>query len=153
VDDAGVTEVRFYHLQRQRLEEALPALLEKARERGHRIVVRAGSDERVKALDGVLWTYRPETFLAHGSAAIGMAEDQPIWLTAHDERPNGADVLILVDGAAADVTPYALCCELFDGQNDDAVATARTRWTAYKAAGHALTYWQQGERGGWEKRA
>jgi len=82
-----VTEVRFYHLQRQRLDEALPALLEKARERGHRIVVQAGSSERVKALDAMLWTYRPESFLAHGSEATGAAEDQPIWLTASENVP------------------------------------------------------------------
>jgi DNA polymerase-3 subunit chi len=148
-----VTEVRFYHLQRQRLEEVLPALLEKARERGHRIVVQAGSPERVKALDSLLWTWRPESFLPHGSLATGMAEDQPIWLTAVEECPNAADLLILVDGAAADIAPYTLCCELFDGLDDEAVAAARQRWTAYKSAGHALTYWQQSDRGGWEKRA
>ena len=147
-----MTEVRFYHLQRQRLEDALPALLEKARERGHRIVVQAGSPERVKALDTLLWTYRPESFLAHGSAPLP-ATDQPIWLTADEENPNGADVLILVDGAVADLAPYAMCCELFDGLNDDAVAAARQRWTDHKSAGHTMTYWQQGERGGWEKRA
>jgi len=147
-----LTEIRFYHLLRQPLDEALPALLEKARERGHRIVVQAGSEERVKALDGLLWTYKPETFLAHGSARSGAAEDQPIWLTCMEERPNSADVLILIDGAGADPTPYALCCELFDGSDDEAVAGARQRWTEYKAAGHAITYWQQGERG-WEKRA
>ncbi len=148
-----MTEVRFYHLQRQRLEDVLPSLLEKARERGHRIVVQAGSPERVKALDALLWTYRPESFLAHGSGSPLSAADQPIWLTADEENPNGADVLILVDGAVADVASYTLCCELFDGLDDDAVAAARQRWADYKTAGHAITYWQQGERGGWEKRA
>jgi DNA polymerase-3 subunit chi len=147
-----VTEIRFYHLQRQRLEEVLPGLLEKARERGHRIVVQAGSTERVKALDALLWTYRPESFLPHGGASSGMAEDQPIWLTTLDECPNGADLLILVDGAEADVARYALCCQLLDGLDDEAVAAARRRWVQYKEAGYALTYWQQGERG-WEKRA
>jgi DNA polymerase-3 subunit chi len=146
-----MTEVRFYHLQRQRLDDVLPGLLEKARERGHRAVVQAGSVERVKALDTLLWTYRPESFLAHGAA--GAAEDQPIWLTAKEECPNGADLLILVDGAEADIAPYALCCEVFDGLDDEAVAAARRRWAVYKDAGHVLTYWQQGERGGWEKRA
>jgi DNA polymerase IIIc chi subunit len=29
--------------------------------------------------------------------------------------------------------------------------SARARWTAYKGAGHALAYWQQNERGGWER--
>ena len=33
------------------------------------------------------------------------------------------------------------------------VAAARERWRDYKAAGHPLTYWQQGETGGWEKKA
>lgn len=147
-----MSEVRFYHLQRQRLEDVLPSLLEKARERGHRVVVQAGSADRVAVLDALLWTWRPDTFLAHGSAAIGMAEEQPIWLTEREECPNGADMLVLVDGAAAEISRYALICELFDGLNEDAVAEARRRWTTYKAAGHAITYWQQGDRG-WEKRA
>ncbi len=148
-----MTEIRFYHLQRQRLEDALPALLEKGRERGYRIVVQAATQERVRALDALLWTYRPESFLAHGSAATGMAEEQPIWLTAAEECPNEADMLVLVEGAEADVARYALCCEMFDGLDEEAVAAARLRWTRYKDAGHALTYWQQGERGGWEKKA
>jgi DNA polymerase III subunit chi len=149
-----LAEVRFYHLLRQRLEEALPSLLEKARERGFRIVVQAGSPERVKALEALLWTYRPETFLAHGSgmASLPTAPDQPIWLTADEENPNTADMLMLVDGAIADVAPYTLACEMFDGNDEAAVAAARQRWVEYKAAGHAITYWQQGERG-WEKRA
>jgi len=149
-----LAEVRFYHLLRQRLEEALPALLEKARERGFRIVVQAGSPERVKALDALLWTYRPETFLPHasGMAAFSTAAEQPIWLTADEENPNTADMLMLVDGATADVASYTLACEMFDGNDEAAVAAARLRWTEYKAAGHTMTYWQQGERG-WEKRA
>jgi DNA polymerase-3 subunit chi len=149
-----VAEVRFYHLLRQRLEEALPALLEKARERGHRIVVRAGSPERVKALDALLWTYRPDSFLPHASGvtAYSSAPEQPIWLTADEDNPNAADMVVLVDGATADVAPYTLACEMFDGHDETAVAAARQRWTEYKAAGHAITYWQQGERG-WEKRA
>ncbi len=149
-----MAEVRFYHLQRQRLEEALPALLEKARERDFRIVVQAGSPERVMALDALLWTYRPESFLPHGSglASLPTAPDQPIWLTAEEENPNTASMLVLVDGATADVAPYTLACEMFDGHDEAAVAAARLRWTEYKAAGHVMTYWQQGERG-WEKRA
>jgi len=149
-----LAEVRFYHLLRQRLEEALPALLEKAREKGHRILVQAGSPERVKALDALLWTYKPESFMGHasGMAALSTAKDQPIWLTADEENPNAADMLVLVDGATADVAPYTLACEMFDGHDETAVAAARQRWTVYKAAGHAITYWQQGERG-WEKKA
>lgn len=149
-----MTEIRFYHLQRKPLERALPELLEKILERGSRAVVMAGSEERVETLAGLLWTYEDRSFLPHGSARDGQAERQPIWLTQTDENPNGADVLVLTDGAnSASVGDYSIACELFDGNDPEIVAAARARWTAYKGAGHDLTYWQQTERGGWEKKA
>jgi DNA polymerase-3 subunit chi len=149
-----VTDVRFYHLQRRSLEETLPQLLEKILERGSRAVVMAGSDERVEALATHLWTYDQRGFLPHGTARDGNAPEQPVWLTSSDENPNGADVLVLTDGAAArDIGAFKICCELFDGNNGDVVAGARARWKEYAAAGHAVTYWQQTDRGGWEKKA
>jgi DNA polymerase III subunit chi len=147
-----MTDVRFYHLQRATLDELLPVLLEKARERGHRIVVKLGSAERLAAIDAQLWTYRPESFLPHGHAGEGEPDRQPIWLTTTDENPNGADMLVLADGATcAQIDGWAVLCDLFDGNDETAVAAARKRWTAWKAEGHALTYWQQGPRG-WEKK-
>lgn len=149
-----MTEVRFYHLQRRTLEQALPKILEKVLERNWRAVVLAGSPERVDALNQHLWTYDPATFLPHGSARDGFADQQPVWLTAEDENPNGATVLVLVDGVTSDrLGSYDLVCDLFDGNDDEAVLAARDRWKACKAAGHGLTYWQQNDRGGWEKRA
>ncbi|HTO82001.1 MAG TPA: DNA polymerase III subunit chi, partial [Methylomirabilota bacterium] len=94
-----MTEVRFYHLQRTTLEAALPPMLEKTLERGQRAVVVAGSPERVEHLTGHLWTYSERGFLPHGSARDGHADRQPVWLTAEDENPNGAQVLFLADGA------------------------------------------------------
>ena len=41
--------------------------------------------------------------------------------------------------------------ELFDGRDDAALEKARSHWQAYKDGGHELTYWRQGERGGWQK--
>jgi len=96
-----VTEIRFYHLQRKTLEDALPQILEKVLERGWRAVVMAASEERVEALNLHLWTYRDHSFLPHGSARDGNAEHQPVWLTIEDENPNGSNVLILTDGAVS----------------------------------------------------
>ncbi|MBT4568080.1 MAG: DNA polymerase III subunit chi, partial [Marinovum sp.] len=45
----------FYHLTRQPLEVALPALLEKASGAGWRIEVRGTSLERMQWLDDKLW--------------------------------------------------------------------------------------------------
>jgi DNA polymerase-3 subunit chi len=148
-----LSEVGFYHLRTTPLERALPRLLERALAEGHRIVVLAGSAERVAHLDGLLWTYNEASFLPHGSARDANMARQPIFLTERDENPNRATMLVLVDGARSEhLADFARCCDMFDGNDPAAVEAARKRWTEAKSAGHQLTYWQQTETG-WEKRA
>jgi DNA polymerase-3 subunit chi len=147
-----VTEIRFYHLRTMTLERALPQILEKVLAKGERVVVMAGSPERVEALNAALWTYNDRSFLPHGSSRDGFAEDQPIWLTTAEENPNGAAMLVMADGATSgDVAKWRSAIEIFDGGDEEAVAAARERWKAYKAAGHGLTYWKQSDDGRWEK--
>jgi DNA polymerase-3 subunit chi len=149
-----MTEVLFYHLERQPLERVLPSLVEKTLERGWRAVVQAGSEERVEALDTLLWTYREESFLPHGTRRDGNPAMQPVYLTVSEDNPNGATVRFLVDGAAAgDLSAYARVVYLFDGRDATALDQARAQWTAAKAAGSEVTYWQQSPEGRWEKRA
>ena len=150
-----MTEILFYHLQRQPLERVLPTLLEKSIERGWRVVVQASSDERVDALNAHLWTYRDDAFLAHGIYRESEASLQPILLTINDDNPNGATVRFLIDGAPvpADAESYQRIVLLFDGEDDDAVAAARQRWAEAKQRGFEATYWQADENGRWEKKA
>ena len=150
-----MTEILFYHLQRQPIERVLPQLLEKSLERGWRVVVQAASDERIDALDAHLWTYREGGFLPHGTYRESEAALQPVLLTVQDHNPNGANVRFLIDGALlpADAASYQRIVLLFDGEDDDAVAAARTRWTEAKAQGFEATYWQADENGRWQKRA
>ena len=143
-----MTEVRFYHLQRKTLEQALPQLLEKTLERGWRAVVMAGSEARVEALNGLLWTYTREGFLPHGTKKDGYAERQPVWLTDLDENPNNANVLFLVDGAGSSrISEFDLCCEVFDGR-DVGQSQAPAITGRFAVSGFDLTYWQQTEGGG-----
>jgi DNA polymerase III subunit chi len=147
-----VTEIGFYHLRTTPLDRALPRILERALAESHRVVVMAGSAERIGHLDALLWTYDDASFLPHGNARDGNADRQPIWLTTEDENPNGATMLVLLDGASsAHIGEYARCCDIFDGNDEAAVVAARQRWKAAKAAGHQLTYWDQSN-GKWEKR-
>lgn len=149
-----MTDVRFYHLTRKRLEQALPELVAKAVERGHRVNILAGSRERLEVLDTALWTFDPGSFIPHGMARDDFAAQQPVFLNAQDDNPNGADVLMLTDGAtSAHVGDYKLCCEVFDGNDEAVVLQARDRWKAYKAAGHSITYYQQTDEGRWEQKA
>ena len=148
-----MAEIGFYHLLATPLERALPRLLERARAGGYRIVVRAASSERVEHLSALLWTYDDASFLPHGTARDGNAASQPIWLSEGQENPNGAAMLVLVDGVEAeDLARFARCADLFDGNDPAAVEAARERWHRAAAAGHTPTYWQQSE-AGWEKKA
>ena len=149
-----MTDVWFYHLTESTLERALPGLLEKSLERGWKVVVQVGSEERLAALDAHLWSYRDETFLAHGSTRDGTEALQPIWLTRENDNPNHAEIRFLVDGAVAqDLSEYERAVYLFDGHDNDAVTQARERWKVEKDAGHSIAYWQQKPGGGWEKKA
>ena len=97
---------------------------------------------------------RTPSDLPHGSAVEGHAPQQPIWLTAADENPNGATFLFLTDGAqSAKIADFKRAFDLFDGRDPDAVTAARERWRRCKEAGFALTYWQQTDAGGWERKA
>ncbi len=148
-----MTEIGFYHLQRVTLERALPMLLEKILQRGLKAVLMAGSTERIEALNGQLWTWEQRAWLPHGSARDGNAGLQPIYLTTEEENPNGAEVLVLVDGVApAFLDRFDRAVDIFDGRDEAAVAAARSRWQSWRDAGHPLTYWQQTEAGGWEKK-
>ena len=150
-----MTEVLFYHLQRQPLERVLPTLLERSLDRGWRVVVQAASDERVEALDAHLWTYRDDTFLPHGTVREADAAEQPVLITTGDHNPNRAQVRFLIDGAGvpADAAAYERIVLLFDGEDEDAVASARARWSEVKAQGFEATYWQPDEQGRWVKKA
>ena len=144
-------EVGFYHLQRSALEPALGKLLEKVLASGRRAVVQASSPERVEALNRALWIQEPDGFLPHGSGADGEPDRQPVYLTHQAERPNGATVLILVDGAEAEPPPEVTrLVYMFDGNDEAAVGQARTLWRQWRERGAPITYWQQIARG-WQK--
>jgi DNA polymerase-3 subunit chi len=149
-----MTEMLFYHLQRQPIERVLPTLLERSLERGWRVVVQVASDERLEALDAHLWTFRDDSFLPHGTWREGEAREQPILLTVNEDNPNGATVSFLVDGAAmpADADAYQRIVLLFDGEDPDALAAARERWSEGKAKGFEVTYWQTDEQGRWQRK-
>jgi len=150
-----MTEALFYHLDGQTLEGLLPQLLQRSLDRGWKVVVQVGSDERLAALDSLLWTYDEAAFLPHGTREDGHASLQPIFLSTDAiECPNGADVRFLVDRARpdGDLGRYQRLIIVFDGADLDALADARLDWKALKAGGLDCTYWQQ-VNGKWTRKA
>lgn len=149
-----MTEVLFYHLTESTLEDALPPLLEKSLERGWKAVVQTGSDERRASLDQHLWTWRDDSFLAHGLDHEPHAAEQPVLLTTGQGAANDARIRFLVDGASPpDLSGYERAVFMFDGHDETQVQQAREHWKVMKAAGHQATYWQQTPERRWERKA
>ncbi|MGL4371593.1 MAG: DNA polymerase III subunit chi [Alphaproteobacteria bacterium] len=145
-------QVGFYQLTLSSLEKALPRLLEKILEAGHRVVVPAGSSERVQSLSYACWTYSPLSFLPHGTQADGhRPEDQPIWLTTTEERPNGASVLVLTEGMfPSRLEGYDRYIYIYEGQNPEALERAKAFGKQFEAQGVNPIYWKQTP-SGWAK--
>lgn len=149
-----MAEALFYHLTESTLEQALPPLLEKSLQRGWRAVVQTGSEERRDALDAHLWTFRDDSFLAHGTDREPHAAEQPVLLITGDGNPNEARIRFIVDGAVPpDLAGYERAVFMFDGHDAAQLDAARLHWKEMKAAGHDVTYWQQTPEGRWERRA
>jgi DNA polymerase III subunit chi len=150
-----MTEILFYQLRGQALEQVLPPLIEKSIERGWRVAVQASSDERIEALDAHLWTWRDDTFLPHGTWRDAEAAEQPVLLTLDETNPNGAAVRFLVEGASmpGDLAAYQRLVVLFDGEDPEALDEARDHWRKAKEAGLDVTYWLTDKNGRWQRQA
>lgn len=150
-----MAEILFYHLQRRPMEAVLPHLAQRCLDRGWRVVVQASSPERVRDLDDRLWTFSDESFLPHAAEGDGDCAGEPIVLTSGAANPNGAEMRFLVDGAPLpeDPSAYQRLAVLFDGNDEDALATARAMWRIARDQGHETTYWQEDDDGRWRKMA
>lgn len=150
-----MTEITFYHLTETTLEEALPALVEKSLARQWNAAIQVPDAETCEAVDSLLWTYEPVSFLPHGRDGDEPASDHPVFVTATAGNPNRAAIRFLVHGAepAEDLSVHERVAVMFDGRDDEAVERARDQWKGLKAAGHALAYWKQTPEGKWERAA
>ncbi len=154
---AVLKDIRFYHLQRQSLDEALPKLMVKVGEAGLHAIIKSEDKALIDKLDKALWEFDPESFLPHDKDGCDHPKQQTFFLTTVDENPNGSTVLVLIDAAKhVDFDDYDRCLYMFDGRSEDVVAAARNDWKAWKAdeaANYSMSYWQQKEMGGWEQKA
>lgn len=150
-----MTEVRFYHLQKTPLEQALPMILEKAMQGGFRAHIIVPDDNIKQSLDEWLWTYKDNSFLAHGLESDEKAAAHPIIISTTDEAiKNEADMLVLTHGCTSEkIGDFKLCCEMLNGAIDQQITDARARWKVYKEKGYEVTYWAQDDQGRWSKKA
>lgn len=134
----------------------LPSLLEKTRAREWRAVVVSPDAARLEDLDDWLWTYRDDSFLAHGRADADRPapERQPILLAASaEEQRNTPQLMILLDGAEPPQDAHGLerCLVMFDSASAAHMEAARALWKTVAKSGAQASYWVQGEAGGWKR--
>ena len=149
-------EIQFYHLLTSPLEVALPKLMAKVVSAGLRTVITCRDAAQQSLLDEKLWTADPDHFLAHGIAGAGKEADQPILLSLDTTNLNAAGLLLILNGTQlqpSEMEGYTRLADMFDGADEASVLAARTRWKAYKEAGHTLTYYKQQPSGGWKQEA
>lgn len=148
-----MTEVRFYHVQRDIAAKAAPPLIQKAMAKGLRILIKTPDAERRAFYDDYLWRFDPTVFLPHGQEGDPMPEAQPVWVSTQDNAPNGAKMALVVEGAALPAPEgFELVCALFDSENEAALEQVRRQWKELKARSDlVLAYWKQETNGAWTK--
>ena len=146
-------EYWFYHLESSTVEGVLPGLLEKTRQKGWRALVKL-PEEQLKEMDDYLWAYKDDSFLPHGRDDEPLAEQQPITLSADIMDADGHQAVFLLGGAEiVDLAGVERCMVMINGRSESDVARERKRWKVLKETGASLSYYQQNDRGSWEKKA
>lgn len=146
-------EYWFYHLEASTVEGVLPGLLEKTRQKGWRAFVKL-PESQISEMDDYLWTYKDDSFLPHGRDDEPMADQQPITLSAAAESAEGHQAVFLLGGAKVEnMSGVQRCMVMINGRSEEDVLRERARWKTLKDKGASLSYYQQNDRGGWEKKA
>jgi len=144
-------QVDFYHLTVTPLERALPQIAEKVVSSGGRLLIVSDNEAQRGAIDRLLWSYSPESFLPHGLAGEDDAS-QPVLIAAEPAPANDAANIALIDGQWRDeALSFGRAFHFFDA---DRIVEARAAWKALADRdGVDRNYWKQNDAGRWEKAA
>ncbi len=148
-----MTEIRFYHVQRNIAASAAPSLIQKALDKGLRIFIKVPDMDRQIFYDDFLWRHHPSAFLAHGQDTDPMPDIQPVLIGTEDRAANAAKMALVVDGAGLPpLEAFELVCVLFDSENVAVLERARQQWKKLKDQPDlVMTYWKQETNGAWSK--
>ena len=145
-------QVDFYHLTRSPLDRVLPRIAERIVGDGGRLLVVVRDAAQAAAIDKLLWSYSPDSFLPHAVAGAGEDAAQPVLIATDVAPSNAARHVALVDGTWRDeALGFDRAFHFFD---EGAIKEARAAWKALAdREGVERRYWKQLETGGWEQAA
>lgn len=134
--------VDFYHLTRDPVEKAVPAIAARVLAGGGRLLVVAAAWERLERLSAALWDAGEESYLAHDYSDAPLPEAQPILLSGEPVALNGARFILLADGIwREEALGFERAFHFFD---EESIGAARTAWTSLKDRPDTeRRYWKQ----------
>lgn len=135
-------ELMFYLVSDARLPGDLnalvPTLLEKILAGGHQALVRCPDAAWAEQLNEALWQHTPSSFLPHGGPKDATPEQQPVYITAGQENPAGARMLLRLNGAPSeDIDAFDRVFDLFMGTDSERQA-GRTRYKHFREKEYPL---------------
>jgi DNA polymerase-3 subunit chi len=136
-----MTEIDFYILKDKAPQGGMQftcRLAEKIFKDGHQVYINTASEQQLRQLDDLLWSFRQGSFLPHAVYKSNAPETTPI-LLGHATEPDGpSDVLVnLAEDIPAFFSRFSRVTELVSG--DDAQRdAARTRYRFYKDRGYTV---------------
>ncbi len=149
-----MAEIRFYHLQSQTIEQALPKLAELVLKSGNKGIIKVADKNIAKQIDKALWAYSPESFLPHDVEGSKYPKEQELFITSREENPAEAKMALFVNcEKLEDLSLFDRVLYMFEGKLDKIITTAREDYKNYKTQGHEMSYWQQSDQGRWEQKA
>ena len=136
-----MTEVDFYVLKDAAPQAGMQftcRLAEKIFKDGHQVYINTTSEQQLRQLDDLLWSFRQGSFLPHAVYKSNDTETTPV-LLGHATEPDGpSDVLVnLAEDIPAFFSRFSRVTELVscdEAQRD----AARTRYKFYKDRGYTV---------------
>lgn len=134
-----MTRVGFYVVQAaesgQRLQVAA-RLADKAYAQGHGIYINAVDKAQAQALDELLWSYRPTSFIPHG--LVGDPESGHVAIGWGQDPGAHSDLLINLQlDIPAFFSRFARVAEVVT-QDEASLAALRNSWRFYQERGYQL---------------
>jgi DNA polymerase-3 subunit chi len=121
---------------------------------GNKLLILAHEDSHA-AISERLWTFRPDSFLAHAADEDEGHEHAQIWLTS-DVAVNKIDARFLALTAGLEppeVKEFDRVFNLFDGTSEVSVSAARDSWKRWSGTEDVnCRYFAQDDQGRWSQK-
>ena len=133
--------VDFYVLSESTADARLLAvckLTAKAVANGHRVFIQTENEDEAKACDDWLWSYKPESFLAHHRVGDGaFIATAPVFISLQTPTESDGVCLNISTRQPQSLAQFHRLLEVV-GNDEASKQAARLRWQYYKQQGFSL---------------